>query len=157
MGVIGKVELVKAKTDNTIKEIYKYEKTTELHRPLVGTEIPAGFPSPAQDYIEGNLDLNEFLIKHPTATFFVKVQGCSMVNAGINPDDILIVDRAVEPSHKKIIIAVLNGELTVKRLFIQSEHWFLAPENSEFETIEITEEMNFQVWGVVTYSIHKMR
>ncbi len=126
-------------------------------RPLIGSEIAAGFPSPAQDYIESTLDLNELLIEHPTATFFVRVQGFSMVNAGINPEDILIVDRAVEPTHRKIIIAVLDGELTVKRLEIKGDLWFLVPENPEFLSLEITEDMDFQVWGVVTYSIHKIR
>lgn len=140
-----------------LTELWRHEGGTRLSRPLLGTEIAAGFPSPAQDYIEGSLDLNEHLIQHPTATFFVKVQGCSMVNAGINPDDILIVDRALEPAHKRIVIAALNGELTVKRLHIRGDRWFLVPENSEYSEIEITEEMDFQIWGVVTYSIHQLR
>jgi DNA polymerase V len=145
------------KTDGSITGIYYFEKGSLLLRPLIGSKIAAGFPSPAQDYIESVLDLNEHLIEHPTATFFVRVQGFSMINAGINPDDILIVDRAVEPGHKKIIIAVLDGELTVKRLEIRGERWFLVPENPEFLSLEITEDMDFQVWGVVTYSIHKLR
>jgi len=143
--------------DGSIGGIYYFERKSKLLRPLIGTEIAAGFPSPAQDYIESTLDLNELLIEHPTATFFVKVQGFSMVNAGINPDDILIVDRAVEPSHRKIIIAVLDGELTVKRLEIKGDRWFLTPENPEFLSLEITEDMDFQAWGVVTYSIHRLR
>ncbi len=144
-------------TDSSIKEIYQFVKTTDLKRPLLGSEISAGFPSPAQDYIEGTLDLNEFLIAHPSATFFVKVGGYSMINAGIFPDDILIVDRALEPVDNQVIIAILDGDLTVKRLSIENGKWFLLPENEEFDPIEVTEAVDFQVWGVVTYAIHKMK
>ena len=128
-----------------------------MKRPLIGTDVPAGFPSPAQDYIEENLDLNEFLIEHPTATYFVKVEGYSMIDAGIHPGDILIVDRSLEPLHKKIVIAIVDGELTVKRLLSEKKKWYLAPDNPEFESIEITGDMSFKIWGVVTYAIHKMR
>ena len=149
--------LLKHKADNTIADIFHFENHTSLPRPLLGNEVPAGFPSPAQDYIEEHLDLNEHLISHPSATFFVTVAGYSMVDAGIYPEDILIVDRAVEPTHKKIVIAVVDGELTVKRLYKKSGRWFLAPENPEFESLEITRDINFHIWGVVIYSIHKMR
>ena len=149
--------LLKAKTDRTIKEIYSSQNLTGLNQPLLGNNVPAGFPSPAQDYIEETLDLNEFLIDHPTATYFVKVEGYSMVDAGINPGDILIVDRAAEPIHKKVVIAIVDGELTVKRLYSEKGKWYLVPDNPEFEPIEITEDMNFQIWGVVTYAIHKMK
>ncbi|MCK4311396.1 MAG: translesion error-prone DNA polymerase V autoproteolytic subunit [Candidatus Cloacimonetes bacterium] len=145
------------KTAPTIKEIFRFQPSIALKCPLIGTEIPAGFPSPAQDYIEENLDLNKFLIDHPTATYFVKVEGYSMVDAGINPGDILIVDRAAEPIHKKVVIAIVDGELTVKRLRADKGRWFLVPDNPEFEPIEITKDMNFQIWGVVTYAIHKMK
>ena len=148
---------LKVKTDETIENIYCFRNIRSLKRPLIGTDVPAGFPSPAQDYIEENLDLNEFLIEHPMATYFVKVEGYSMINAGIYPGDILIVDRALEPAHKKIVIAIVDGELTVKRLREIKGKWFLEPENLEFESIEITGDMSFNIWGVVTYAIHKMR
>ena len=122
--------------------------------PLYISRIPAGFPSPADDYIDKNLDLNEYLIKHPAATFFVKVSGDSMIRAGIDTGDILIVDRAVEPVHNKIVVAVLDGEFTVKRFKIKGKRVFLVPENNEYPVIEIKEEMNFEVWGVVTNVIH---
>lgn len=131
-------------------------KSTEFH-PLLSSNISAGFPSPAQDYIEDTLDLNQHLIAHPSATYFVKVEGYSMVNAGIYPGDILIVDRAEEPAHKKIVIAVIDGELTVKRLYTEKGKWFLSPANPEFPSIQITKDMNFHIWGVVIYAIHKMR
>ena len=118
--------------------------------------ISAGFPSPAEDYIDNHLDLNEYLIKHPSATFFVRVEGDSMIKAGIHHGDILIVDRSLEPAHKKIIVAVINGELTVKRIHRTHDTLFLVPENDHFERIGITEEMDFQVWGVVTHVIHSI-
>ena len=145
------------KTAPVIKEIFRSQPSIALKCPLIGIQIPAGFPSPAQDYIEENLDLNEYLIEHPMATYFVKVEGYSMINAEIYPGDILIVDRAVEPVHKKIVIAIVDGELTVKRLLSEKGKWYLAPDNPEFESIEINEDMNFKIWGVVTYAIHKMR
>lgn len=144
------------KSDGSIKAIFKVDLKTKIARPLLGTDVPAGFPSPAQDYIEDRLDLNEYLIQHPSATYFVRVDGYSMIEAGIFPDDILIVDRSLEGVHNKVIIAVLNGELTVKRLFIKNDIYFLKPENPEFDSIEITKEDQFSVWGVVTYVIHKL-
>jgi len=144
------------KSDGSIKSIFKSNPQTKLIRPLLGPNIPAGFPSPAQDYIEDRLDLNEYLIKHPSATYFVRVDGYSMIEAGIFPDDILIVDRALEAINKRVIIAVLNGELTVKRLIIKNEVFYLKPDNPEFDIIEVTSEDQFSVWGVVTYVIHKL-
>lgn len=122
----------------------------------MGTPIPAGFPSPAQDYIEASLDLNEYLIKHPSSTFFIRVDGLSMINAGIYPDDILIVDRSLEALNNRIVVAIVDGELTLKRLKIISDIYWLVPENEEFEAIRISEETDLYIWGVVTYVIHKV-
>lgn len=122
--------------------------------PLYLTSISAGFPSPAEDYIDRRLDLNEFLIRHPAATFFVRVEGDSMIDAGIHSGDILIVDRALEPSDNKIVIAVLNGELTVKRIRKIKEKLYLTAENPDFKKVELTPEMGIEVWGVVSYVIH---
>ncbi|MBW1794943.1 MAG: translesion error-prone DNA polymerase V autoproteolytic subunit [Deltaproteobacteria bacterium] len=99
-----------------IEAIFYPDRTTQCERPLFMVPVAAGFPSPAEDYIEGKLDLNKHLIKHPAATFFVRVTGDSMVDAGIHPGDILIVDRAIEPADKKVVIAIIDGELTVKRI-----------------------------------------
>ena len=129
------------------------EKTLEL--PFYTTQIPAGFPSPAEDYLDKKLDLNEFLIHNPAATFFVKVTGHSMINAGIHDGDILVVDRSVEASNNRIIIGVINGEFTVKRIKKEKNKLFLYPENEKFSVIEVTEGMDFRIWGVVTYAIHK--
>ena len=139
-----------------ISEIYIPDLSTKCERPLFMVRVEAGFPSPAEDYVEGRLDLNKRLIKHPAATFFVKVTGDSMIKAGIHPDDILIVDRSLEPADKKVVIAVINGDLTVKRIRIIKGKYYLMPENEDYEPLEIREEMDFEVWGVVTNVIHPL-
>jgi DNA polymerase V len=137
-------------------EIYSPNFNTPLKLPLFVSRISAGFPSPAADYIDKKLDLNQYLIKHPAATFFVRVEGSSMINAGIHDGDILIVDRAIEPADSKIVIAVLNGEMTVKRIRKAGGKLYLVPENDEYTAIEVSEDMEFQIWGVVTSVIHKV-
>ena len=116
--------------------------------------VSAGYPSPADDYLDGSLDLNQHLIKHPTATFFVRVAGESMREAGIHSGDVLIVDRSLTPSDGSIVIAVVNGELTVKRLSKQRGKLVLMPENQQYPPLPITKATTFEVWGVVTYVIH---
>ncbi len=122
--------------------------------PLFADSVAAGFPSPAEDVIEGELDLNQYLIKHPAATFFVRVSGDSMTGAGIYPNDILIVDRSLEPVHGKIIIVAVDGELTVKRLYKKSGIVKLMPENDDFASIELHAESDVVIWGVVSYVLH---
>jgi len=122
--------------------------------PFYSSRVEAGFPSPADDHAEQKLDLNEHLIKHPAATFFVKASGFSMINAGINPNDILVVDRSIEPTHGKIVIAALDGELTVKRLSKKKDKVLLVPENYDFQPIDITNKENVIIWGVVISVIH---
>jgi DNA polymerase V len=121
-----------------------------------GSNVPAGFPSPADDYIEDSLDLNEHLIHHPSATFFVRASGNSMINAGIFDGDLLIVDRALSPQDGDIVIAVLFGELTVKRIRKRHDQLLLEPDNAAYPAIEVPPDANFQVWGVVAYAIHRM-
>lgn len=139
-----------------IKAIYKPEDAEECGRPLFMIPVSAGFPSPADDYVEGSLDLNKYLIKHPAATFFIRVAGDSMINAGIHPDDILIVDRSLDAVDKKVIIAIVNGELTVKRIRIKKDGIYLVAENENYKSVKINKEMEFQVWGVVTSVIHAL-
>ena len=124
--------------------------------PLYSCKISAGFPSPADDHLERNLDLNSHLVKHPAATFFVRVTGDSMIGAGINDNDILIVDRSLKPSHGKIVIAVVDGQMTVKRLYKESGKLILMPENTLYKPIEIKEDMNIEIWGVVVTAIHSV-
>lgn len=122
--------------------------------PLYATKVSAGFPSPADDYLEMKLDLNTHLIKHPASTFFVKVSGDSMTGAGIQSGDMLIVDRSIEPTNGKIVIAALNGELTVKKLSKKQGKVTLLAENNAYPSIEIKEH-DIVIWGVVTHVIHK--
>lgn len=124
--------------------------------PLAGSLVAAGFPSPADDYLEKNLDLNEFLVGNPAATFFVRVNGDSMIDAGIHDRDMLVVDRSLEPEAGDVIIAVLEGEMVVKRLKKAGKRVFLMPENPEYPSLEVREEMDFVVWGVVTFVIHPL-
>jgi len=140
-----------------VEAIYYPECATKCERPLFMAPVAAGFPSPAEDYIEGKLDLNKHLIKHPSATFFVRVAGDSMIDAGIHPGDILIVDRSLEPADKKVVIAVIDGELTVKRIRMSRDRIYLMPENENYKTIEIEKEMKLDIWGVVTNVIHHRR
>lgn len=118
------------------------------------SRIEAGFPSPADDYLEGKLDLNKHLIERPAATFFLRVSGDSMTGAGIYPGDILIVDRSIPPSDGMIVIAVVDGELTVKRLYQRHGRVRLLPENSHYQPIEINTGQDMHVWGVVIHAVH---
>lgn len=131
-----------------------FEKRTELSLPLYLSRIEAGFPSPADDYVEQKLDLNEFLVSNPAATFFLRVKGNSMKGAGIHSGDLLIVDRALEPEDGSIIIAVMDGELTVKRLRHQSNDIQLISENEDYTPISARKYQDFEIWGVVTNVIH---
>ena len=142
--------------DAQIMTINSPDSSTVCRYPLFMTPVPAGFPSPADDYIEKELDLNTYLVKHPAATFFVRVSGDSMRDAGIYPGDILIVDRAIEPTNNSIVIARFEGELTVKRIHKKGRELFLVPENSEYEPIEIQDDMDFEIWGVVKHAIHSL-
>lgn len=137
-----------------VTEIFELDQSTTLELPLFTTRISAGLPTSGDDYIDRRLDLNE-LVKHPDSTFLVKVEGDSMINAGIHEGDILIVDRAVEPINNKVVVASLNGELTVKKLKIKGTSVYLAPENPEYEPIEIRPLTEFRIEGVVTFVIHK--
>jgi DNA polymerase V len=123
--------------------------------PVLG-EIECGFPSPATDYVESNLNLHEFLVKKPAATFFVRAKGDSMIGAGIYPGDLLIVDRSINPRSSHIVVASINGEHTLKRLVTINGRTALYPENSKFKPIEINNETDFQIFGVATHNIHNL-
>ena len=144
------------KKSSSIREIYPSSCRTILKRPLFLSEVSAGFPSPADDYLDRKLDLNEHLVKNPAATFFVRVAGDSMTGAGINDNDILVVDRSIEPANNNIVIAVINGELTVKRLLKNKVCCRLMAENPDYPPLEINDEMELEIWGVVTFAIHAL-
>ena len=139
-----------------IDAVYAPDLSTRYALPIFLGRLPAGFPSPADDYLEGKLDLNRHLIKHPAATFFVRVTGDSMIGAGIHSGDLLVVDRSLEPVDKNVVVAVLDGELTVKRLFKQNGILRLLPENRNYQPIEITPQQTIEIWGVVTSVIHAL-
>lgn len=132
------------------------ETTTPLSS-LSTNSISAGFPSPAEEHMEDKIDLNKELISSPNCTFFVKVQGSSMENAHIFAGDILIVDRSKKGINGSIVVAILDGEFTVKRLLLQNGGIFLVPENPSYPVVAIKETSQFEIWGVVTYVIHKAK
>ena len=121
------------------------------------SSISAGFPSPADDFTELSISLDKHLIQNPTATFMVYANGNSMLDAGIHHGDILIIDRSLNARDGDIIIAVLHGEFTVKQLSIIDDTFFLIPRNPQYSPIQVSSDMDFEVWGIVTYSIRKHR
>jgi DNA polymerase V len=147
----------KALKKDNVSAIYAVDNGRKVELPQVTSKISAGFPSPADDYIDKKLDLNEFLIRHPASTFFVRVIGDSMINAGMNSGDLIVVDRSLEATSGRIILAVVNGEFTVKRFVIRKTKPFLVPENDKYPEIPIHEETQFEVWGVVTSVIHEVK
>lgn len=125
--------------------------------PLFSHSVRAGFPSPADDYVAETLDLNEHLISHKEATFFLRAKGHSMTGAGIHDGDLLVVDRSLAATHRSVIIAVVDGEFTVKRLYKRAGKIRLLAENSDFAPMEFSEGQELQVWGVVTSVVHRMK
>ena len=127
--------------------------TSELKIPYIKEGVSAGFPSPAADFSENNIDLNKELSENPLATFYIKVKGNSMIDAGINDKDVLVVDRSLEPRDNKIAICFVDGEFTVKRIKVEKDCLYLLPENPNYEPIKVTEENQLIIWGIVTYVI----
>ncbi len=140
-----------------VLDFYAADLATSLELPLFATGVSAGFPSPAEDYVEIALDLNKELIKHPAATFYARVKGSSMIDAGIEDGDLLVIDKALEPKDGDIAVCFIDGEFTVKRLSVRDDGFSLVPANTEFKPIKITEKNDFLVWGIVAYVIHKPR
>lgn len=146
-----------------MKDDKKYDKLsflkplseTEMELPLVEASVPAGFPSPADDYLEERLDLNKALIGNPGATFYARAKGDSMTLAGISDGDLLIIDKSKTPAHGSVVVCLIDGEFTVKRLEKHRHEFFLMPENIDFKPIKIKPENSVTIWGVVTYTIKK--
>lgn len=128
-----------------------------LNIPLFSSQVAAGRPSPAEDHVDATLDMNEYMVQRPESTFMLRVEGESMKDAGILPNDILVVDRSLQARHNKIVIAALDGELTVKRLFHRGDVIKLLPENPAFAEIEINNEDELVIWGVVVGSFRRFR
>ena len=125
--------------------------------PLVTENISAGFPSPADDYIELGIDLNKYLIKNPISTFFLRVSGNSMNNAGIYNNDLLIIDRSINPNPGHIVVALLDGEFTLKRLIKKQDNYYLKADKENYPAINLYEYIDIQIWGVAIYSIHELQ
>lgn len=138
-----------------ISQIEAAASVKKLALPLAGSRVAAGFPSAAEDFVEGKLDLNELLVRRPAATFYVKVAGESMRDAGIFPGDILVVDRGEQPQHGHVVVAVVDGELTVKRLYRKGKTIRLEAANPAFPDIEIAGETELSIWGVVRANVHR--
>ena len=134
-------------------DFYTPDYSTELQLPYVDAGISAGFPSPADDFIELSIDLNKTLIKNKDTTFFAKVKGHSMKNAGINDGDLLVIDRSLAAQNNKIAVCQIDGEFTVKRVKIEENVIWLIAENEDYKPIKVTEENDFIIWGIVVHSI----
>ena len=139
-----------------VDRVLRFVRNKEYALPLYGSGVSAGFPSPADDYLEGALDLNEHLVKEPAATFFVRARGDSMTGAGIHDGDLLVVDRSREARDGSVVIVSLNGELTGKRYVCRGEQVWLEPENPAYQGILLNEEDDVRTWGVVTNVIHRL-
>ena len=135
-------------------EFYTAEVETALEMPYFEGGVSAGFPSPAEDYMHAKLDLNELLVEHPSATYYVRVVGDSMLGAGIVSGDLLIVDRSLEVTNNCIVVAHIDGEFTVKRIKKTKTKMFLKAENENYKPIAITKDMDFELFGVVAHAIH---
>jgi DNA polymerase V len=149
------ISLIDENKNNMISSIiYRSLISYSCPLPHFSSAVHAGFPSPTDDFLEGHLDLNEHLIRHPAATYYVRVKGNSMIKAGIHDGDLLIVDRSLEPRDNKVVIAIVDGLLTVKRLKKIKNKFFLVAENPDFMPIAINAENNVSIWGIVIHVIH---
>jgi DNA polymerase V len=137
-------------------EIYKPALQSSMPLPLANQGISAGFPSPADDFLDLSIDLNKELIKHPYATFYGRVSGDSMIGAGLDDGDLLIIDKSLEPQDGKIAVCFIDGEFTVKRIKVDKDSLWLMPENKKYKPIKVTEDNEFIIWGVVTSVIKNM-
>ena len=141
---------------NTPLTFFTPENLNTLGAVYIDTGISAGFPSPAEDFKQERLSLDDELIKNKEATFFARVSGQSMIDAGLSDNDLLVIDRSLSPAHNKIAVCFLDGEFTVKRLKVENDEIWLQPENKSYQPIKITEENDFVIWGIVTNVIKKV-
>lgn len=149
---LAKMPPIKLHTSSSL-DIYSALTDTTLELPLISTGISAGFPSPALDFVDLTIDLNRHLIKHPSATFYGRVKGDSMKEAGIGDGDLLVIDKSIEPCDGKIAVCYIDGEFTLKRIVFDKEGLWLMPENKKYKPIKIEEHNDLQIWGVVTHVI----
>ena len=134
-------------------EVFSSSTDSEQDIPLISSNIQAGFPSPALDFVDLSIDLNRYVVKHPSSTFYGRVQGDSMRDAGIGDGDLLVIDKGIEPSDGKIAICFIDGEFTLKRIKIEKDICWLVPANENYKPIKVSPENNFLIWGIVTFTI----
>lgn len=134
-------------------DIFSVDTTSVLELPMVSTGIRAGFPSPALDFEDVSIDLNKYIVRHPSATFYGRVKGDSMKDEGINDGDLLVIDRSLEPADGKIAVCYLDGEFTLKKIKLGKNCCWLLPANENYKPIKVTAENEFLIWGIVTYVI----
>lgn len=148
---------MKLKLLNTNKQLSFYVmKNAKLSSvPVLADAVPAGFPSPAEDYLDIDLNLHDYLVRNPASTFCVRISGDSMASDNIKNGDVMVVDRALDPTNNSIVLAILNGEFTIKRIKKRADELYLIPDNEQYQPMKITKDVDFQVWGVVTFIIHK--
>lgn len=143
---------LKLHTTSTL-DIYSASTESELQLPLISSGISAGFPSPALDFIDLSIDLNKHLIKHPSSTFYGRVKGESMKDAGINDGDLLVIDKSLEPKNGKIAVCYIDGEFTIKRIKTDKDCCWLMPANESYKPIQVTADNDFLIWGIVIHVI----
>jgi DNA polymerase V len=136
-------------------DLYNTKAATSISLPFISSGVMAGFPSPADDYLDISMDLNKELIKNPPSTFFARVKGLSMKDEGIMPNNILVVDKSIQPKTGDLAVCFIDGDFTLKRIKKQKDCLYLMPSNKDFEPIKVTENNDFVVWGIVTYIIKK--
>lgn len=136
-----------------ILDIYSATTESELNLKFISEGISAGFPSPAADFIDISIDLNKYLIKHPSSTFYGRVKGQSMTGEGINDGDLLIIDRSIEAADGKIAVCFIDGEFTLKKIKLEKDFCWLIPANDKFKPVKVNADNNFLIWGIVTHVI----
>ncbi len=146
------MQTLKLHTSLTL-DIYSAQTETMLALPLLPFGVSAGFPSPALDFIDLTIDLNKHLIKHPSATFYGRVKGESMKDAGIHDGDLLVIDKSIEPIDGKIAVCYIDGEFTLKRIKLNKKGLWLMPANEKYEPIKVEEHNDLKIWGVITHVI----
>lgn len=147
---------VKKTTMNDNLKIFRPDFGSSVEIPLAESGVHAGFPSPAEDFFDGSLDLNKLVVKHPEATFFARVEGDSMKDEGILDGDLLVVDKAIEPYDGCLAVSYIDGEFTLKRVRMEGGKVLLVPSNSRYATIEITPDNEFAIWGVVHFIVKRV-
>jgi DNA polymerase V len=137
-------------------ELYSALKADHLELPYIESGITAGFPSPAEDFLDTSIDLNRELVRNPSSTFYARAKGESMNDANINNGDLLIIDKSLEPSNGKIAVCYIDGAFTIKRIKIEQDCLWLVPANTDFNPIKVTEENDFLIWGIVIYVVKSL-